>query len=59
MEKEIIFMVEEDPEGGFNARALDYSIFTQAESIEQLKAMAQDAVRCHFEKQDTLSFTFV
>jgi len=30
MDKEIIFLVEEQAEGGFSARALDYSIFTQA-----------------------------
>jgi predicted RNase H-like HicB family nuclease len=46
---EIIFVVEESPEGGYEARALGFSIFTQAESMEELKAMVQDAVRCHFE----------
>jgi len=50
VETEIIFLVDEDPDGGFNARALDHSIFTQAESMEELKLMAQDAVRCHFEE---------
>lgn len=49
MDKEIIFMVEEDPEGGFTAKALGYSIFTEAESLDELKAMIKDAVRCHFE----------
>ena len=46
---EIIFAVEEAPEGGFVARALGHSIHTQAETLEELKAMVQDAVRCHFE----------
>ena len=50
MDKEIIFLVEEQAEGGFSARALDYSIFTQAEGLEELKVMAQDAVRCHFDE---------
>lgn len=50
MEKELIFVVEESPEGGYEARALGYSIFTQAESIEELKKMVQDAVQCHFEE---------
>ena len=50
MDKEIIFLVEEDPEGGFTAKALDHGIFTEAESMEKLKAMTQDAVRCHFDK---------
>ena len=49
MEKEIIFLVEEAPEGGYQARALGHSIFTEAETFEELKTMAQDAVRCHFE----------
>jgi hypothetical protein len=49
-EGEIIFAVEESPEGGYEARALGYSIFTQAESMDELKAMVQDAVRCHFDE---------
>ncbi len=48
-ESEIIFSVEESPEGGYEARSLDYPIFTQAETMEELKAMIQDAVRCHFD----------
>ena len=47
---EIIFTVEESPEGGYEARALWHSIHTQAETLEELKAMVQDAVRCHFEE---------
>jgi hypothetical protein len=46
---EITFNVEESPEGGFEAQALRYPIFTQAETMEELRAMVQDAVRCHFE----------
>jgi len=46
---EIIFSVQESPEGGYEARALDYSIFTQADSIEQLKTLIRDAVSCHFD----------
>lgn len=49
---EIIFVVEQAPDGGLTARALDASIFTQAESIEQLHARVRDAVRCHFEEGD-------
>ncbi|HAK59600.1 MAG TPA: 2-oxoisovalerate dehydrogenase [Nitrospiraceae bacterium] len=52
MEKEIIFVVEEAPEGGYQARALGYSIFTEAESFEELKKMVQDAVVCHFDEKD-------
>ena len=49
---EIIFMVEEAAEGGYEARALGYSIFTQADSLDELRSMVQDAVRCHFEEKD-------
>ena len=46
---EIIFMVEEAPEGGFTARALGESIFTEADTREDLQTQVRDAVRCHFE----------
>ena len=45
---EIVFLVQEDPDGGFNARALGESIVTQADSMDQLREMVRDAVRCHF-----------
>lgn len=46
---ELIFMVEEAPEGGFTARALGEAIFTEADSIEELRQQVADAVKCHFE----------
>jgi hypothetical protein len=46
---EIIFAVEESPEGGYEARALGHSIFTHADSLEELREMVRDAVRCHFD----------
>ena len=46
---EIIFSVKESPEGGYEARALGFPIFTQANSLEELKTMVRDAVSCHFE----------
>lgn len=46
---EIIFVVEQAPEGGFSVRALGESIFTQAETVEALHANVRDAVRCHFD----------
>jgi predicted RNase H-like HicB family nuclease len=52
MQTEIIFEVEESPEGGYDARALGHSIYTQAETIDELKAMLQDAVRCHFDENE-------
>lgn len=48
---EIIFMVEEAPEGGFTARALGHSIFTEADTWEELKEAAQEAVRAHFDER--------
>jgi len=52
MEKEIIFLVEEAPEGGYQARALGYPIFTEADTFDELKRMAQDTVQCHFEVKE-------
>lgn len=51
-DSEIIFSVEEAPEGGYQARALGHAIHTQAETLEELKGMVQDAVRCHFGDAD-------
>ncbi len=48
-QNEIVFLVEEDVEGGYNARALGLPIFTQGETIEELREMVADAVRCHFD----------
>ena len=52
---EIIFEVTEAPEGGYDARALGDSIFTQGEDRDDLKAMARDAVSCHFDEDDVPS----
>ena len=46
--REVIFLVDRDPDGGFTARALGYAIFTEADTWEELKEAVQDAVRCHF-----------
>ena len=46
---EIIFIVEEAPEGGYIAKALGEGIFTEAKTMEELKEMLKDAIRCHFE----------
>ena len=49
---EIIFAVEEAPEGGFVARALGHSVFTEADDLEALRDAVRDAVRCHFDDAD-------
>jgi hypothetical protein len=46
---EMIFMVENAPEGGYTARALGAPIFTEADDLETLRQQVRDAVRCHFE----------
>ena len=47
---ELIFLVEEAPEGGYIARALGESIFTEAQDFAELREQVRDAVRCHFEE---------
>jgi hypothetical protein len=47
---ELIFLVEDAPEGGFTARALGVSIFTEADDLNSLREMVRDAVRCHFDQ---------
>lgn len=49
---EIIFIVKESPEGGFEAEALGQDIFTEADDLEGLRAAVKDSVRCHFEEKD-------
>lgn len=50
--KEIIFLIEEALEGGLTARALGFSIFTDAETMDELKANIREATRCHFDQED-------
>jgi len=53
MAKEIIFLVEDAPEGGYLAQALGSSIFTEADTWEELKQAVRDAVQCHFAEAKT------
>ncbi len=50
---EIIFLVEEAPVGGFTARALGESIFTEADNLSELHTKVRDAVKCHFDEEKT------
>jgi hypothetical protein len=52
MATEIIFIVEESIEGGFEARALSHSIYTEADTLEDIRSMVKDAVQCHFDEGD-------
>ncbi|HYU19959.1 MAG TPA: 2-oxoisovalerate dehydrogenase [Chloroflexota bacterium] len=49
---ELIFLVEEAAEGGYTARALGASIFTEADDMGDLHVQVRDAVRCHFEEDE-------
>ena len=50
---EIVFLVEDDPDGGYTAKALGEAIFTEAQDLESLRIMVKDAVNCHFEETST------
>ncbi len=52
MDSEIIFLVNESPEGGYEAKAVTHSIYTEADTLEELRTMIKDAVECHFGDQD-------
>jgi len=47
---EIIFLVEEADEGGFTARAASHSIFTEGDSLDELRQNVREAVECHFDE---------
>lgn len=47
---EIHFVVEEAPEGGYTAKAINADIFTEADDVPALHASVRDAVRCHFDE---------
>ena len=49
---ELVFLVEEAPEGGYIARALGTSIVTEADDLPGLRTAVRDAVRCHFEPSE-------
>ena len=50
---EVIFAVAEAPEGGYTARALGESIFTEAGDLDSVREQVKDAVRCHYDKGKT------
>jgi hypothetical protein len=52
MKTEIIFLVEDSPEGGYEARALGHSIYTYADTLDELRFMVKDAVNCHFDDNE-------
>jgi hypothetical protein len=59
MKNEIIFLVEDSPEGGYEARALGHAIFTYADTLDELRLMVKDAVNCHFDESECPSFVLL
>jgi hypothetical protein len=49
---EIVFLVEDAPEGGYTARALGASIFTEADTLDELREAIRDAVACHYDEAE-------
>lgn len=49
---EIVFLVEDAPEGGLIARALGHSIFTEADTYDELRTQVREAVHLHFDDTD-------
>ena len=49
---EIIFVIEEAMEGGYTARSLGASIFTEGETLAELKTNIREAINCHFEDDE-------
>lgn len=47
---EIFFLIEEAFEGGYTARAISESIFTEGDTLDDLKSNIREAVQCHFDK---------
>jgi predicted RNase H-like HicB family nuclease len=47
---DLIFEVRDAEEGGYWARALGHSIFTQGETWEELRANVLEATSLHFEE---------
>lgn len=47
--EEIFFLVKEDEFGGFTAKAIGYSIFTEAETVSELRLNIKEALECHFD----------
>jgi hypothetical protein len=47
---EVVFVVAQAPGGGYTARAVGESIFTEADDLPQLHLRAREAARCHFDE---------
>lgn len=54
--KEIVFLIEESLDGGFEAKAVGYPIFTAGENEDEVRKNILEAVRCHFDETEMPSF---
>lgn len=52
MSTEIIFLIEESEDGGYEARALGFSIYTEGETLDELRENIRDALQCHFDEEE-------
>ena len=53
----LIFITEKDIDGGYNARAANEPIFTQADTLAQLNFNIKEAIACHFDEMPLPGFT--
>ena len=51
---ELNFLIDKDPEGGHDAKALGQSIFVQGDTVETLKSNIKDALECHFDAKEDI-----
>ena len=54
--KEIIFLIEESLDAGFEAKAVGFPIFTEGESEDEVRQNILEAVRCHFDENEMPAF---
>ena len=52
MENEIIFIVEDSLEGGYEAKDIGESIFTEADTYDDIKNNIREAVLCYFDENN-------
>jgi len=59
MISKIIFIVNESIDGGYEARAVGHSIYTQCDTYDELKETLKDAVVCHFDVNERPSLIYL
>lgn len=48
MVKEVVFTVVESLDGGYEAKSVEHSIYTQCDELKDLAPTLREAVKCHF-----------